>query len=372
MQYRHDDRWREPIFLGLGVAAADLNGVLEALLDPDEDDTAKPVARWYRDLIMAAEIGEDRDWEHLRLQHRVRVLKLQKVLRVGLCALLADVTQPLPAAERVRAGFLLGRLRDPRFPVTLEEWRGAIDDALIHEKGDGYFRRVEPGIYLIGSADDDPDAEDNEKPQHSVTFTEALWVAQLPITNAQWQLWVAAGGEASFLANDSDVNAPNQPVLLVTWDDANKFCAWLSEEVEATVRLLTEAEWEVAACGYDQRRYPWGNAWQSDCAATKETQATRGTPWTPPVGCFAAGANALGLLDLAGTVWEWTNDVWQSYPGATSPFRSIDSRGLRGGSFRDDKSRARCRSRYWNDRAGVEYCGFRIAISPRSEGLPND
>ncbi len=76
MSYRADDRWREPIFLGLGVAQqtnpALIDRVLSDLIDPDEDGRSKAAERWQRDLILAAEIGRDRDWGYLRAQ-RVNV-----------------------------------------------------------------------------------------------------------------------------------------------------------------------------------------------------------------------------------------------------------------------------------------------------------
>lgn len=367
---RAEDRWREPIFLGLGVVQATnpylVEKILRTLIDRREDGGVKPVERWHRDLILAAELGKDRDWAYLRDQE-VDVAGLQADLRTGLVALLADRDQPLPAAERVRAGFLLGDLGDPRFPVTVKEWRRELERA--GEPG-AYFCRVEPGVYIVGSDDDDPDAEDSEKPRHIFTLDQPLLIARYPITNAQWREWVEQdGGQASFAADDGDRNDPNQPVVAINWHEANAFCAWLSKQTGVEVRLPTEQEWEAAARGGDERRYPWGDDWRDDHAATAEDQETRGWQWTVPVGCYPAGAAPCGALDMAGNVSEWTASMWQSYPGAEEAFTDEDWRALRGGSHRDDSTNVHCgvRDCYpFNNGYLRDDGGFRVCLSPRS------
>lgn len=369
LRYRADDRWREPILLGLGVAQqinpALLDRVLSDLIDSDEAGQPKPVERRQRDLILAAEIGKDRDWGYLRTQ-RVNVARLQRDLRRGLVELLQDKAQPLPIAERVRAGFLLGDLDDPRFPVTLDDWRREI--ARI-ERGDttGYFCRVEAGTYIIGSADDDPYASDDEKPQHTVTFDAPFWIARYPITNAQWRAWVEqAGGRPSYFADDANFNRPNQPVAAVTWHMCNDFCAWLSEQLGVTVRLPIEQEWEVAARGGDARRYPWGDEWQADRAATGEDRETRGAGYSVPVGCYPAGAAPCDALDMAGNVWEWTASMWQPYLDAKKTFTDDDWRVLRGGGWGDSRNRVRCGARIGNPPgADFDDDGFRVVAAPR-------
>jgi formylglycine-generating enzyme required for sulfatase activity len=348
MQHRPDDRWREPIMLGLGVMQKTrpelIETILTRLISTDEDEGVKPIERWQRDLILAAEIGQDRDWDYLRTQS-VDVPRLQRDLRAGLVTLLADTTQPLSTAERVRAGFLLGDLGDQRYPVKVDDWRREIDRA---RRGDtsGYFCRVEAGTYIIGSDDDDPDASDEEKPAHPVKFDRPFWVGRYPITNEQWQGWVGAGGHCSYAENDSDLNCRNQPVVAVSWRMCTDFCQWLGKVIDTEVRLPTEAEWEGAARGGDRRRYPWGDDWQSDRAATEEDRATRGWVWSVPAGCYPAGAAPCGALDMAGNVWEWTADVWRSYPGARKRFEEKDYRVLRGGSWAQSKRSIRCGARF--------------------------
>jgi formylglycine-generating enzyme required for sulfatase activity/energy-coupling factor transporter ATP-binding protein EcfA2 len=374
LDLRDQDRWREPIFLGLGVVQATnpylVEKVLRTLIDQSKDDVAKPVARWYRDLILAAELGNDRDWAYLREQE-VDVKKLQADLRTGLVDLLADPNQPLPTAERVRAGFLLGDLGDPRFPVTVVEWQAELARA---GEPDSYFCRVEPGEYIIGSSDDDPDADDTEKPQHRFTLTHPLLIARYPITNAQWQAWVAQGGQPSYSANDPDHNRPNQAIVGVNQLMSEAFCAWLTERLAGALppgwvlRLPTEQEWEAAARGGDARRYPWGDDWRDDHAATEEDRETRGWRWNLPVGCYPAGAAPCGALDMAGNVWEWTTSVWQSYPGANKAFTDADWRVLRGGYYGSKRTNVRCgaRGRLLPDVGNslLYGNGFRIVVAP--------
>ena len=373
---RGEDRWREPILLGLGVVQASnpylVEKVLRTLLDRREAGAAKPTARWYRDLLLAAEIGEDRDWTYLRDQ-QVDVGALQDVLRAGFVTLLGDKDQPLPAAERVRAGFLLGELGDLRVPVTTEAWRHELAQAQTGAPG-GYFCRVEAKTYLIGSKDD-PDAKENEQPQHAVTFAQPCFIARYPITNDQWQAWVEqAGGQPSYAANDTDLNRPNQPVVSITWEMANAFCAWLSAALADvlptgyTLRLPSEQEWEAAARGGDARRYPWGDDWREDHAATDEDSKTRGWAWTVPIGCYPAGAAPCGVLDMAGNVWEWTASAWQSYPGATKTFTESKYRVLRGGApWGNNRTNVRCGARDGDHPGGhglFDLSGFRVVLAP--------
>ncbi|NTV64522.1 MAG: formylglycine-generating enzyme family protein, partial [Oscillochloris sp.] len=369
MERRADDRWREPISLGLGVAqrlhpmlADCIDRIFAELIDPDEGGRPKARVRWYRDLILAAELGNERDWDLLRAL--INVDRLQRDLKKGLVTLLADPSQPLPTPDRVRAGFLLGDLGDPRFPVTVDDWRCEL--ARAGQPG-SYFCRVEPGSYLVGSTDADPDARDNEKPQHTITLDQPLYIARYPITNAQWQAWVdLAKGQSSYAADDANLNRPNQPVVSITWHMANAFCAWLSEQIGVTIRLPSEQEWEAAARGGDAHRYPWGDDWHDDHAASAEDRETRGWQWSVPVGCYPAGVAPCGALDMVGNVWEWTASVWQSYPGAEKAFTDDNRRVLRGGGYSRKRTIVRCGARAWDhpDVRGNDG-GFRVVVSPR-------
>lgn len=343
MRHRSDEHWREPIMLGLGVLqkryaplADRIDRILTELIDRDERGAPKLLERWYRDLILAAEIGSARDWKLLRAL--ITVDRLQRDLRRGLVALLHDPAQPLPVAERVRASFLLGELGDPRFPKTLAEWQRAIADARAGQT-DGYFCLVP-----------------------AQAGGQALWIARYPITNAQMQEWtrtteLAPRGHEL----DANFNRPNQPAAGVNWQLAAAFCAWLSQQTGVIIRLPSEAEWEAAARQPDGRRYPWGNQRRRDRAATKEDHDLRAWPYTVPIGCYPAGASACGALDLAGNVWEWTSDVWQ--PDTAGQVQGGGAaRVLRGGGYFSKKSQILATARIGLP-AGVGFDnGFRVVL----------
>src|SRR5262249_8181685 len=158
------------------------------------------------------------------------------------------------------------------------------------------------------------------------------WIGRYPITNAQWQAWVDVGGKhtVSLFAKDPDFNQPNQPVVGVDWYMCKRFCAWLDAQLNATVSLPTEQEWEAAPRGGDARSYPWGDKWEDDLAATEENRETLGAHNTVPVGCYPAGAAPCGASDMAGNVLEWTASFWQSYLHAKANY---NGRVVRGGSF---------------------------------------
>ncbi|GAB4198191.1 MAG: SUMF1/EgtB/PvdO family nonheme iron enzyme [Roseiflexaceae bacterium] len=288
--------------------------------------------------------------------------QIEAPLRAALVDLLAEPDPAVPVADRVQAGFLLGELGDPRFPVTIEEWRREIARARAGDTG-GYFCRVEAGTYWIGSDDSDPDARPEEKPRHQVTFERPFWIARFPITNAQWWEWVAQGGQTTPGLTELDPDRLNQPLVWATNELATTFCHWLSKQIGVLARLPSEAEWEAAARGPEVRRYPWGNEWLSDRAASREESGIRVLRWIMPVGCYPAGAAACGALDLAGNVWEYTASPWQSYPDAVELINVQGLQVIRGGSYLSKPTTLRCAVRDHNNRrGGGGVIGFRIVV----------
>jgi formylglycine-generating enzyme required for sulfatase activity len=179
--------------------------------------------------------------------------------------------------------------------------------------------------------------------------------------------------------NDSQYNNLSQPVVGLTWFEANAYCAWLSAVTGRTYRLPTEVEWEAAARGIlsPSRRvsegdvrvriYPWGNDWDPAKANSLEGRVLKPSP----VGAYAA-AGAKGPCeteDQSGNVWNWTSSLYLPYPN--DPGKSEDpeadgKRILRGGSWYNFRGDARCAYRDWlipDDFIGS--VGFRL-FSPGS------
>ncbi|NJO83569.1 MAG: SUMF1/EgtB/PvdO family nonheme iron enzyme, partial [Blastochloris sp.] len=201
-------QWREAIVLAISQYA--INGQIRPAINLAEEVLTRFAREGSgRDGLLAAEIvlevgraRVDERWDGV--WPRVRAALLTIIQR---CT--PDDTAAFPVAERVRAGFLLANFDDQRVPITLEQWQ---ETCVAFAGGIGsYWCRVEAGTYTIGSSPDDSDAYEDEQPQHEVTLEHSYWIAQVPITNAQWQTWVDAGGQESYYADDSDLNHPNQP-----------------------------------------------------------------------------------------------------------------------------------------------------------------
>ena len=218
-------------------------------------------------------------------------------------------------------------------------------------------------------------------PAHWVEVSP-FWLSETPVTNRQYEQFLQATGRTEPMYwRDRRFNGPEQPVVGVTWRDARAFCAWLSGLLTRRIDLPTEAQWELAARGTDNRIYPWGDREPDDSLADFGQDYETGQP--RPVGSFPGGAGPFGTLDQAGSVWEWCLDVWDAKAyerrsGTTRDPREGDprspgrpgrpGRACRGGAwyYSAQGLRAGFRFRYmagWAD--GV--LGFRVACLPAAE-----
>jgi len=189
---------------------------------------------------------------------------------------------------------------------------------------------VPAGNYVIG--------RDPGETRQRVVDVAAFELARTPVTNAEYERFVAETGATAPPTAPAD-----HPVTFVDWHEASAFCAW------AGGRLPTEAEWEKAARGTDERTYPWGDE-EDESRATVGAGIKHG--FTSPVDSHPTGASPYGLLDMAGNVWEWTSTEYP--PG---------ERVLRGGSFASPGlAWARCTMRS-HSRPGRRqgHIGFRVA-----------
>ncbi len=147
-----------------------------------------------------------------------------------------------------------------------------------------------------------------EQPVHWARISP-FWLAETPVTNRQYAVFLEkTGAREPDYWRDKRFSVPEQPVVGVSWDDAQDFCAWLSKASGRRVLLPSEAQWEFAARGTDGREYPWGKEPPDETRACFNLGGQEGQP--APVGSFPAGRGPFGTLDQAGNVWEWCRDAW--------------------------------------------------------------
>ena len=196
------------------------------------------------------------------------------------------------------------------------------------------------GTFWMGSKDDDPEADDYEKPRHQVTLP-AFWMGETPVTQGQYQ--AVMGSNPSHFQGDLD-----RPVELVSWNDADRFCQELSRKLsQEIISLPSESQWEYACRGGTDTRYFFGD----DAAQLGNYAWYYGNSGNETHPVKQKKPNAWGLYDMHGNVWEWCADQWHdNYQGAPtdgSAWLSSDEskdRLLRGGSW---YSHAKdCRSAY--------------------------
>jgi len=272
-------------------------------------------------------------------------------------ALVQTLSSDLTALERSEVGNILAHLGDPRKSViTIEEME---------------FCLVPAGPFLMGSLETDDQAFDAEKLQHELNLDYNYWISRFPVTNAQFNEFVAAEGYANEefweVARKAGVwkngvfqgnwdahprsrpvnwglpfNLPNHPVTGITWYEAIAFIAWLNQKFQkenwlpdgGSVRLPSEAEWEKAARGGYQ--IPSPNVCKPARLIRQQCEyemidnefKARIYPWgnsldpdrlnfsdtnigsTSTVGCFPSGASPYGCEEMSGNVWEWTRSLW--------------------------------------------------------------
>lgn len=240
---------------------------------------------------------------------------------------------------------------------------------------------IPAGSFMMGSS------EDEATPQRPVSFARAFAIARFEVTRGQYAAFSRASGRA--VEGNCHRDRPNNdgswerdptgswldpgftqddqhPVVCTSWEDARAYVEWLNTQTQGGYRLLSEAEWEYAARAGSVGAYPWGEVASHEYANYGADQCCQGLAsgrdqWihTAPVGQFPA--NAFGLSDMHGNVWERTecdDDALDRAPNTGSACSAIRSgawlvvpEGIR--------STTRVRSSSLSDR--YNYIGFRVA-----------
>ena len=223
---------------------------------------------------------------------------------------------------------------------------------------------IPAGRFTMGSPEDEVDRTAGEGPQHPVTISRPFALSKTEVTFDQWDACVAEGVCPKAV---DGWGRGKMPVIDVSWESAQTYVTWLSTITGSPYRLPTEAEWEYATRAGTTSRYPWG-----DEVGTGHANCNGcGGPFTlqtAPVRSFPA--NAFGLLDMQGNVWEWVEDVWHdTFDGAPdngSAWLSGDPtfRVIRGSSWHNEPELARSAIRFKrHKKVQFDTLGLRVARS---------
>jgi formylglycine-generating enzyme required for sulfatase activity len=222
--------------------------------------------------------------------------------------------------------------------------------------------KIPAGEFNMGKEDN---VENADGPRHTV-YLDDYWIDQTDVTNAMFAKCVQAGQctygiqHAATEIHFGNPEYADHPVVYVTWPQAVTYCQWAGR------RLPSEAEWEKAARGTDERPFPWGKKPVDPTLANYDNNIGD----TTPVGKYPLGASPYGLLDMAGNVRQWVADWFDALFYRNSPLQNPlgpgmgEKRVLRGGSFKDPANGVRVTVRFEHVplSAGMNR-GFRCASS---------
>jgi formylglycine-generating enzyme required for sulfatase activity len=226
---------------------------------------------------------------------------------------------------------------------------------------------IPAATFTMGSAA--ANASVNEQPITRVTLSR-YYLSRYPVTNAEYEQFAP-----EHKSRRGSWAGPEHPAIYVSSLDAIKYCQWLSAREHKRFRLPAEAEWEHAARGSDERTYPWGETTGTGTLANfadanttfawRDPNVNDGFAETSPVGSYPAGASPFGVEDMAGNVWEWCLDYYESYKGGERANPRGPQHGTqrvyRGGSWKSRFASLRATSRGYNQPAYASNdVGFRI------------
>ena len=253
-----------------------------------------------------------------------------RVSRGGVHSITARLEEIL---MRVPEGFRAAPGTKPE-PYTGTGWASEV----IHEKTGIEMVFIPAGEFMMGSPSSEEGRDDDEGPRHRVRTTKPFYLGKYEVSNAQYRRFRPDHDSKDY--NGLTLNGDDQPAVYVTWADATAFCGWGGDGL----RLPSEAEWEYACRAGTTQAYQWGgnpdagSGWMNgaDQAAKRKWSSWTVFSWddgyavTSPVGSFKA--NAWGLYDTHGNVWEWCADRYDDDYYRDSP--ESDPRGPSSGSRR--------------------------------------
>ena len=283
---------------------------------------------------------------------------------------LAPHTFRLETARILRVGNTWEVQRQPlQLEGALEDLGGGVSLPLV---------RIPAGEFVMGSPDAEQGRSSDEGPQHRVRLRE-FWMGQTPITQAQWRAVMGTNPSEFKDQLDSD----QRPVERVNWREAMAFCRQLADRTGRDYTLPSEAQWEYACRAGTTSPFAFGGTITPELANYDGNYTYAGSPkgvyceQTTAVGAFPA--NAWGLQDMHGNVWEWCLDHWHgsyaSPPGDGSAWVDSEDKNnakrlLRGGSWSNDPRH--CRSAFRpliQPDDAYSYVGFRVVCLPQGPSL---
>lgn len=277
-----------------------------------------------------------------------------------------------PALQEAAQAALKSAEENQRARVALRSrpgsaWRDATPG--LAESASPEMVTIPPGKFLMGSPKSESERDVYERPQHDVRIDYAFALGKHAVTFAEWDAAIAAGAKLE-KPSDEGWGRDRRPVINVSWNDAKAYLAWLNNKLGLegrtdAYRLPSEAEWEYACRAGTTTPFSFGATISTAQAQFSEGSAGSAKQ-TVPVGSFPA--NAFGLHDMHGNVWEWCEDVWNdNYNGAPADGSArltgdASSRVLRGGSWYDSPENLRSADRYRGAATnGIIVLGFRVA-----------
>ncbi|MEK6532698.1 MAG: SUMF1/EgtB/PvdO family nonheme iron enzyme [Nitrospirota bacterium] len=236
---------------------------------------------------------------------------------------------------------------------------------------------IPEGPFPMGVPHGDRDGGRDEYPRHDV-FVNNFYIDKFELTNSRYLEFVKAtnhripqnpkNATRNLWQGDTITESlADRPVINVDWADANAYCQWAGK------RLPTEAEWEKAAKGTADRRFPWGNVEPTN-KHLNFNQQWIGEKTLMPVGSYELGKSPFGVYDMAGNVWEWVNDWYDAKYYEKSPAKNPTGpetgtkRVLRGSGWQNETPTVRIFTRVDSDPTiRNESTGFRCAVDVRTK-----